>query len=308
MSYLDFNNETNSLFVGKGSASKRSQLVITEQNSNYIEYKIDNEFGGIEITEFLTSFEKDGVIGELRFKELLERNNVPYLYVGQGPFGIERSGILIDKTESKRPDFLVNIKDMGTLLFDAKCRNKIGFHNTDETYFSLFTSEIRKLENLQKSILMPVWLAFTERNGISENEKPIFYFISISTIVSYWAGLFDYYNTSNDFEQLTVLRIPNELFTKIEDKIIFEVGHLQIQDSLLKQFALNNIGLNRVLQDKIKDIIRTQKTYKSRVFEEIKKANINYCYPFEINKLIDDMCHNNIIDYQERQPLKLYGE
>ena len=176
------------------------------------------------------------------------------------------------------------------MLFDAKCHNKIGFHNTNETYFSLFTDEIRKLENLQKSILMPVWLAFTERKAIYQNEKPIFYFISISTIVSYWAGLFDFYNTQNDFEQLTVVRIPNELFTKIDDKIIFEVGHMRIQDSLLKKFALNNIGLNRVLQDKIKDIIRTQEIYKSKVFEEIKKANINYCYPFEINTLIADMC------------------
>ena len=117
MSYLDYNNKTNSLFVGKGSASKRKHLEIIDQNTNYTEFKLEDEFGGIELSDFLTPFEKDGVNGELRFKELLDRNNVPYLYVGQGPFGIERSGILIDKTESKRPDFLVNIKDMGNIAF-----------------------------------------------------------------------------------------------------------------------------------------------------------------------------------------------
>lgn len=308
MSYIDYDIENNKLLVAKGSYIKRKNLRVTDENSNYTEFELEDEFGGVEINNFLSTYERDGQLGENRFKRLLDDNNIPYLYVGQGPAGTDRSGILIDKTESKRPDFLVNIKDMGTLLFDAKCKRKIGFHNSDETYFSLFTDEITKLENLQKSILMPVWLAFTEKNGIDKNEKPTFYFISISTIISYWDGLFDYYGENNDFERLSVLRLPNELFTKIKDKIIFEVGHQQIQDSLLKKFALHHIGLNRLLKDKIKEIIRFKKVYKSHVFSEVKRKNVNYCYPYEIRKLIEDMHHDGVIDYQERKPLQLIGE
>ena len=273
------------------------------------EYYLENKFNGIEISDFLSKLEQDGLKGELKFKELLKKNNIPYLYIGQGPFGIERSGILIEKTKSKRADFLVNIKDMGTILFDVKCRNKIGFHNTEEKYFSLFTSELEALHNLQKSILMPVWLAFTERNLIHNSNKPVFYFISISTIVKYWSGLFDFFNSDGEFDDIKVIRIPNSLFTEIkEDKIIFEVGYLNIEDDILNKYAKKYIGFNRVIRDKIKDIIRTKKCYKSNIYNELIELKVDFCYPYEINNCINNMIENKIIDYKPKQYLKLIGE
>ncbi|MBS9767345.1 MAG: hypothetical protein KGV44_07375 [Flavobacteriaceae bacterium] len=309
MSYLDFNYEKNSILVCKGTSKNKNKIILKNKNIEYSEYTLYEEFNGIEINNFLSKLEQDGLKGEVKFKKLLEKNNIPYLYIGQGPFGIERSGILIEKTKSKRADFLVNIQDTGTILFDVKCRNKIGFHDTNEKYFSLFSYELEALHNLQKSILMPVWLAFTERDLINKESKPIFYFISISTIIKYWSGLFDFLDdTDNNFEDIKVIRIPNSLFTKVEDKIIFEVGYLNIEDKLLNKYAKKYIGFNRIIKDKIKEIIRNTDCYKSKMYDEIKKNNIDFCYSYEVDNCIDNMIKNNIIDYKPKQYLKLIGE
>jgi len=307
MSYLDFDHEENSILVCKGDSRNRKKIDTKNNNQDYTEYSLNGEFNGLKIKNFLSELEQDGLKGELEFKNLLEKNNIPYLYIGQGPLGIERSGILIEKTKSKRADFLVNIKDMGTILFDAKCRNKIGFHNDSEKYFSLFTSELEALHNLQKSILMPVWLAFTERNIISKTENPTFYFISISTIVKYWAGLYDYFN-EEEYNSIKVVRIPNSLFTKIEDKIVFEVGYLNIEDDLLNEYAKKHIGFNRVIQDKIKEIIRKKECFKSKMYNELRGDDVDYCYPYEVSSCIESMIEKKIIEYQPKQFLKLVGE
>lgn len=308
MSYLDFDYESNSILVCKGDSRNRNKITLKNDFNDYAEYSLEGEFNGIEISDFLSNLEQDGLKGELKFKELLEKNNIPYLYIGQGPFGIERSGVLIEKTKSKRADFLVNIKDMGTILFDAKCRNKIGFHNTDEEYFSLFTSELEALYNLQKSILMPVWLAFTDRKLIHKTENPVFHFISISTIIKYWSGLFDFCKTHEEFDDIKVVRIPNSLFTTIENKIIFEVGYLNIDDEILNEYAKKYTGFNRILRDKIKEIIRTKDCYKSNIFKELENQNIDYYFPHEVNNCVNNLIEKNIIDYKQRQFLKLVGE
>lgn len=308
MSYLDFDYEENSILVCKGDAKYKRKILLNNEFKEYSKYTLDGEFVGLKVNNFLSDLEQDGLKGELRFKELLEKNNMPYLYIGQGPLGIERSGILIEKTKSKRADFLVNIQDMGTILFDAKCRNKIGFHNTDEKYFSLFTSELEALHNLQKSILMPVWLAFTERESINKTENPIFHFISISTIVKYWSGLLNFINNKDDYDDIKVIRIPNSLFTRINDKIIFEVGYTNIEDKILNKYAKKYIGFNRVIKDKIKDVIRNRNCYKSNVYTELRKNSIDFCYFYEVNNYIDNMIEKKIIDYKPKQYLKLIGE
>ncbi|CAM1364247.1 hypothetical protein [Tenacibaculum xiamenense] len=166
-------------------------------------------------------------------------------------------GVLIEKTKSKRADFLVNIKDMGTVLFDVKCRKKIRFHKGFEEYFALYISELEALHNLQKSILMPVWLAFTDRDKIKENDSHDFYFVSISTIINYWVGLIDYFD-KEDYEITKVLRIPNSLLTKI--------------------------------------------------YDEFRKRNINFCYPYEVSMFVSQMIEKDVIEYRPQKFLRLIGE
>lgn len=306
MSYIDFDYTKNSILICKGDSRNRNKLSKSDSHLNFDVYDYENNFSGIEIFDFLSELEQDGLKGELKFKELLEENHIPYLYIGQGPFGIERSGILIEKTKSKRADFLVNIQDMGTILFDVKCRNKIKFHNREESYFSIYISELEALRNLQNSILMPVWLAFIERKEIDNHAK--FHFISISSIIKFWSGLLRFYPNENEFNEITVLRIPNELFTIIDDKIIFEVGLKNIHEELLNEYAKLNIGLNRVIKDKIKETIRKTNCLKSRVHHELQSVGVNYCFPIEVFHHTQNMIDLQIIEYTPKKPLKLFGE
>ncbi|OXA73722.1 hypothetical protein B0A67_03335 [Flavobacterium aquidurense] len=308
MSYIDFDYENNSILICKGDAKKRNEIKKEKTSKHFSEYSFEGQFNGVEITDFLSDTEKDGLIGELRFKELLEENNIPFLYIGQGPYGIERSGILIDKMKSKRADFLVNIQDMGTILFDAKCRNKIGFHNSKEKYFPLFISELEALKNLQDSILMPVWLAFTERQLINKKENTIFYFISISTITKFHSGIKDHIINKKEFDEISVLRIPDVLLTKIENQIVFEVGYKNVEEELLRNYAAKNTGLNRILKDKIKEIIRTRQCFKSNVHKELIKDKIFYSFPAEISFKVESLISENIIEYKPKSYLKLIGE
>lgn len=308
MSYLDFNYEKNSILICKGDARNRNKINLKTESAAYSEYHFDNKFNGIEIKDFLSEFEQDGLKGEFKFKQLLEANNLPYLYIGQGPFGIERSGILIEQTRSKRADYLVNIKDMGTILFDVKCRGQIGFTTSTEKYFTLFVSELVALNNLQSSILMPVWLAFTNRSEIHKDSNPIFYFVSISTIMKFWNGLRDCFNNKDDFHEIITLRIPNELLTKIDENIVFEVGYKNLDMTLISDFAKKNIGLNRIIKDKIKDLIRTKKSLKSKIPNELLAQHNHFCYSNEISHQLEKLIEVGVIEYEPKQFLKLVGE
>lgn len=303
MSYIYFNDKENSILVCKGKSWDKKDVEKKESHKNYEVFYLNDNFEGVKISNFLSPLEQDGLKAELRFKELLEINKIPYLYIGQGPFGIERSGILIDETKSKRADFLVNLKDMGTILFDVKSRNKISFHNNEEKFFPLFVSELNALYNLQNSILMPVWVAFIDKNHIKN--KSIFYFVSISSLMNFLEGMANY---SIDTKEIIVLRIPDELLTRIDERIIFEVGHQNVNEQLLEKFAKRNIGLNRVIKDKIKEGIRNKKCFKSKIYENIKYLNINFCFKQEVNYHLNEMINLKVVEYQKKEVLRLSGE
>lgn len=309
MSYINYKSEENSIYVCKGHSKSFDKLTQEKNNENFTTLKKSDKFSGIKIKNFLSKREFDGLRGEEKFKALLENNNVPFLYIGQGPFGIERSGVLLEQANSKRADFIVNIPDMGTLLFDVKCRTKISFKKNGEKYFSIYVSELEALNNLQELILMPVWLAFYDREEInSDNANDKFYFIPISVIQKFYGKLYDNFENKKDFYDINVLRIPNELFTKIEDKMIFEVGYSKIADDLLKKFAKNNVGFNRKLKDRIKNIIREQECYKTYLSKIINEDSNEFIVPNEVTICIQKMIEDGIIIYKARQKLKLFGE
>lgn len=309
MSYINYKSEENSIYVCKGNSFSFKNVVIDNENENFGILNYKNKFNGIKLNDFLSERELDGLKSEEEFKELLEKNNIPFLYIGQGPFGIERSGVLIDQTKSKRADFIINIPDMGTLMFDVKCRTKFGFKEEGEKYFSLFVSELEALHNLQKLILMPVWLAFSDRELINTEDKNPFYFLPITLLHNFWGGLYEYINDEKEFNEIKIVRIPFELLTKINDeKIIFEVGYSNIDKELLKDFAIKNVGFNRRLKDKIKQNIREKDFLKTKLRDSMIAEHKNSFTPNEINYAIENLISNNIIKYEPRKKLTLTGE
>ncbi len=306
MGYIIYKSEENSISVCKGNSKLFDKLDTNSQNDEYevLDYKED--FNGIKINEFLSDRELDGLKCEERFKKLLEENNIPFLYIGQGPYGIERSGVLLQQTKSKRPDFLLNIPDLGTLLFDVKCRTRIGFEENDIKYFSLGTSELEALYNLQRIVLMPVWLAFYDRDFINNDNKSSFYFLPISSLFNFWKGMEQYFDDEIKIKEIKDIRIPYELLTRIDNKIIFEIGYSNIDETIVKEFAIKNLGFNTKLKECIKQKIRDEHCYKSHISDLIKESS-DFFTSKEINSAVEDLIAKKIISYEPRKRISLIG-
>ncbi|MDK7374798.1 hypothetical protein QP519_04500 [Weeksella virosa] len=309
MSYINYKSEENSIYICKGHSKLFDSLKSESQNENFETLTNNGYFSGIKINNFLSERELDGIKCEEEFKTLLEKNNVPFLYIGQGPYGIERSGVLIEQTKSKRADFILNLPDLGTLLIDVKCKTRFGFKSNDKKYFYLFVSELEALYNLQKLILMPVWVAFYDREWIHNGKNNPFYFLPISVLYKFWKKMYDCFDNETQFNEISVIRIPYELLTKVEDdKIFFKVGYSNIDEELLRTFAIKNIGFNRKLKDRIKQTIRENDCYKSNLTHLLLKDSEDFFIRSEVNLAIENLIAKNIIDYQPRKKLSLVGE
>lgn len=296
MSYLKYSFDENSLLIHKGATQFKKNEVKTDQET----YIIPKEYKSAKINDFLSKLELIGFNGELKFKKLLDDNKIPYLYIGQGPNGIEKSKTLLDHSESKRPDFLLNIKDLGTILFDVKCRAKMNCTNNKEAFFALFISEINALIELQKSVQMQVWIAFIERDE-NEDLKDCFHFISISDLHKFIGEI----QKDNSFQQIKVLRIPNQLLKKIDKKISFSVGHVDFSPKIIRKSIQIHLELMENLKSQIIMFIRNNKCYKSNIGREIIKHKMKTYYSKEVDARTETLINDKVILHSRYKHLSL---
>ena len=311
MAYIDFDPKTNTIRLIKGIVKHEHEFTETEApGGSYSIYKENNEFKGIKLNSYLSELELKGTKAENLFKTILDENDVPFLYIGQGPLGLERSNVLKDKMKSKRPDFLVNLPDMGILFFDVKCRQKKGFPTSSKVYFQLFKNEIIGLINLHEQLLVPVWVAFIDEFIVSDDSstKPEFYLIPISLLKKYYDELKNNL-TERENEMLTSVRIPDELLYEVKDKFSFKVGMTNINTEIVQNFAKNYKGLIRRIEDKIKDCIRTNKTVlKSNLSQTIIKETSKFAFRNEVETILNKLIQEKVVEYEAYKPLTLLGE
>lgn len=310
MAYINFDPNTNSIRLIKGIVKNDTELTEFETPDRHFSiFKEKEEFKGIKLNNYLSNLELKGSKAENLFKSLLDENNVPFLYIGQGPLGLERSNVLKDKMKSKRPDFLVNLPDMGILFFDVKCRQKKGFPTSSKTYFQLFKNEIIGLINLHEQLLVPVWIAFIDEYIISDDSptKPVFYLIPISLLKKYYDQLKENL-TERENEMLTSIRIPDELLYEVKEKFAFKVGVSNINEVLAKSFAKSYKGLIRRIEDRIKDCIRSNSVLKSNLSQTIIKDTSKFAFKNEVEIILQKLICEKVIEYEPYKPLTLLGE
>lgn len=310
MAFIDFDPKTNSIRLVKGIVKHENEFSeIRAKGGAYSFYKDNDEFKGIKLNDYLSDLELKGAKAENLFKSLLDENMVPFLYIGQGPLGLERSSVLKDNMKSKRPDFLVNLPDMGILFFDVKCRQKKGFPTSSRTYFQLFKSEIISLINLHEQLLVPVWIAFIDEFIVSDDgtTKPEFYLMPISLMKKFYDQLNENL-TEREKEMLTSIRIPDELLYEVKEKFAFKVGITNIDTELAKNFARNYKGLIRRIEDKIKDCIRTNTVLKSNLSQTIIKETSKFAFRNEVEAILTKLINEKVIEYEPKRPLSLMGE
>ncbi len=171
---------------------------------------------GISMKNFLDTESPNykGLQAEKDFRTLLNKKNIPCLYVGQGINFTERTPELEycnEKIKIKRPDFLVCFPELGNVLIDVKCRQKWAYGN--DNVFYLNYSDIDQLYQLRTYLNLPVWIAF------KESDDKDFYISNIKIIYEIKKDLFDNYKGNRITKHL---RIPNEILTNIGEQIPFQ--------------------------------------------------------------------------------------
>lgn len=308
MSFIDYNSDNNSISIVKASKKFKDDYEFIEADgNNFRRIEKNGDFIGVEILDFLSKLELQGRVAEDIFKVLLDNNRVPYLYIGQGPVGIEYSEALKNISKSKRPDFLINIPDIGVLFVDVKCRKKIGFSRSEEKFCQLFTSEIQSLINLYEQILIPVWLAFYDESSV-ETQELKFKMIPISVLKRYIEGLAENL-TDREWCLISSLRIPNELLYEINENLVFKAGISEIEQDIIDNFSNLHRGLVRRIEDEIKSIIRKEHVLKSKISDKvIEEVGIGIFFRAEVELVLRKLIEEGTVLYAPKKPLSLLGE
>ena len=311
MSYLKFDSKNNNLAVVRGDSKYRDGIKIVDSEESIISFLNRRENCiGAQINNFLTPIELQGFRAEEVFKDMLAQNQIPSLYVGQGPSGIEYSETLKKGLSSNRPDFLVNFQDIGSLFFDVKCRKRIGLNSEKRPYFYLFRSEAEQLLNLHENLLIPVWVAFYDLQHLSDARRESVHKFSLLPISLYKKlrdGIKSRINES-DYKLISTFRIPNDLLTEVEDELNFSVGVNTIPDELLDKVGIKYTGLIRRIKDEIKQLIRSEDVLKSHVAEKLLAGALDTSFKLEIDVCIDSLIKDGTIEFTQRKPLRLSGE
>jgi len=312
MAVLRIDSKENKIDLFKGNHfyynSTEEQKNITKINNNGYDVLVDGEkFVGVSVHNYLSKPELKAIKSEEKFKDFLEKNNAPFLYIGQGLNGIEQSFALTHDTASRRPDFLVNLPDLGVIFIDVKCRKQVKFSNSDTSYFQLFNSEIIGLRNLQANLLVPVWIAFIEEPSIFHgDENPIFKLIPMSLVQKYYDMLKE--ELGESFADIVSFRIPNELLIAQDGGFKFEFGLSNISEELIGKYRDNYIGLLRVLREKINNGIRESDLPKTNLSKKLMNELGDMVLIPEIKHVIENQIKKGDIIYTAYQPLKLRGE
>jgi hypothetical protein len=246
--------------------------------------------------------------GETIAKHFFEKNKIPYLYIGQGPIGVEKSLVLKNELKAHRPDFMINITNIGCIFFDIKYRELSGFNEKDKDCFLLYKEEAEGLLELQETLLMPVWICFLSSSiEYSKDNFPPFYLLSGSNL----RKIIEKLKSDNKlYPKIAAFRIPLNFLQRCENKLEFTVGVNDILEKSLDNYKEKTEGIVRRIEDEIKAFIRKNKVLKSKLSTEmLKNLELKYfCKSTEINKILEILIDGNIVVFDHGKPLRLKGE
>ncbi|MDP3728477.1 MAG: hypothetical protein Q8R18_03400 [bacterium] len=120
----------------------------------------------------MKSIQEKQIDAEQKFKEFLDKQNMPYWYINQD---IETFSPALKRLQVQRPDFFILIPNFGFILVDVEHNIPLEKYNK----FCISEPETFRYNNLQKYFNMQVWYAFS-------NEKihyTTWYFIPVGKVL-----------------------------------------------------------------------------------------------------------------------------
>lgn len=139
---------------------------------------------------------------EFRFKEWLDKHNIPYFYIKQDEDAL--SPALLDIFSGKRPDFMILLPSFGFIFVDVKNRS---LHKTYKTY-PLDTFETKKYSSLQRRFNMQIWYVVSNR----EYDYKTWLWVPISKVMESGIPIYNSSKSNEDF-----YAVPPEDFIQIAD-------------------------------------------------------------------------------------------
>jgi hypothetical protein len=101
---------------------------------------------------------KKGIEAEEKFREWLEKHNIPYLYLQQDTQTISRA--FQKNFSGKRPDFLILIPNLGFIFVDVKYKKL----SKDYKTYPIDTEETKKYSSLQRKFNLNVWFVLSNED------------------------------------------------------------------------------------------------------------------------------------------------
>lgn len=309
MSYVNYDSETNFYDVIRGiynGSRDFHEQEVAPDISLLIEGK---DVSGVRVRNIFERNEVLGAKGEDYVKGFMERNGVPFLFVGQGPTGVQKSDILKTALQAHRPDFLIHLPDLGTLFFDVKCRWRRAFNEKGETCFYLFRSEMESLIKLHYSLFIPVWIAFLDSHAFNRNDpKPVMHLICASQLDVFWKEM-KRQLSEREAQALGVIRLPMALFQEIKDKLEFQIGIQRIPEELIVRYAELHRGMVRRIQDEIKVFIRKNQILKTALPRKmLTSEKLPFLLDADVKAALNALIQESVVRFEDQKPLSLVGE
>ena len=143
-----------------------------------------------------------GSLAEKRFKEWLEKHNIPYFYIKQDLETFSPS--LKNLFSGKRPDFLVLIPNFGFICVDVKYKNINSFHKK----YPIDGLETKKYSSLQRVFNLHIWYVLSNE----EFDFKTWLWIPVSKVLESGVPKYTSSVSKEDF-----FAVPPENFIQIAD-------------------------------------------------------------------------------------------
>jgi len=309
MAYVNYDPESNYYEVIRGVYNSSREFREDEASPDISFLVEGQDIAGVRLRNIFEKNEVLGAKGEEYIKGFMERNGVPYLYVGQGPTGIQKSEVLKNDLQAHRPDFLIHLPDLGTLFFDVKCRWRRAFNEKGDTCFYLFRGEMEALIKLHFNLFIPVWVAFLDSHTINRKDpRPAMHMVCASQLSAFWTELKKHLS-EKEVRSLGVIRLPTALLQEVKEKLEFQIGIQKIPEDLVARYADLHRGMVRRVQDEVRTFIRKNQVLKTGMARKmLTLEKLPFLLDADVNAALNSMIHDNIIRFEERKPLTLVGE
>jgi hypothetical protein len=143
-----------------------------------------------------------GSQAELRFKEWLDKHNIPYFYIKQD---IENfSSAFKNSFSGKRPDFMVLIPNFGFIFVDVKYKRL----NKEFKTYPIDSYETKKYSSLQRKFNLHIWYVLSNE----ESNYQTWLWIPIAKVMESGIPKFISSKSKEDF-----YAVPPEEFIQIAD-------------------------------------------------------------------------------------------